>query len=229
MNMLSKLVNEEHKGDTAIFSAPLGVVKKGHLEIKSGISNFDLTGDSASQDLFQGEFIGLIPDVSTKNERVIIRYPLSITEWFRHLLLANRHAAQVVLNTSIPWQIEIHGGAANLAADLRAFQLHSLMITGGVAEAVIFLPRPLNTIPIHITSGVSRLTFIRPEGVSARLKVDGGINHLAFDDQSYDSIGGGIRLETTSYKGQMDRYDISIGGGVSNLVVRTQAFPGSAE
>lgn len=223
MNILSNLVNEERKGDTTTFAAPLGVVKRGHLEIRSGISNFDLTGDLATPDLFQGQFTGMIPDVRTRNERVIIRYPLSIGEWLRHLLLANRHAAQVVLNTSIPWQIDIHGGAAHLAADLRAFQLSSLMITGGVAETVIFLPRPSKTIPIHIASGVSRLTFIRPEGVSARLKVVGGINQLAFDDQSYDSIGGGLRLETPTYNDQTNRYDISIRGGVSNLIVRTQA------
>ena len=223
MNILSNLVKEERKGDTATFSVPLGTVKKGHLEITSGISNFDLTGDSATQNLLQGEFIGLIPDVHTKNERVIIRYPLSITEWFLHLLLANRHTAKVSLNTSIRWQIDIRGGAAHFDADLRALQLSSLVITGGVAETVIFLPRPSKTVPIQIASGVSRLTFVRPEGVSARLKVDGGINHLAFDGQSYGSVGGGLRLETPAYKDQVDRYDISISGGVSNLVVRTQA------
>jgi hypothetical protein len=46
---------------------------------------------------------------------------------------------------------------------------------------------------------------------------------MAFDDQSYGSIGGGLQLETPDYKTATDRYDIVLDGGVSNLVVRTQA------
>ena len=223
MTTSSNLFTEALKDDTAIFSAPLGTRKKGHLEITGGISNFDLTGDPATPDLFHGQFTGLIPYVRTRNKRVIIRYRQSVTEWLKHLLLANRQAAKVSLNISIPWHIDIYGGAANLTADLRALQLSSLVITGGIAETVIFLPRPSNTIPIHIASGVNRLTFVRPEGVSARLQIGGGVNQLAFDDQSYGNVAGGLRLETPAYTDQIDRYDIRINGGVSNLTLHTQA------
>lgn len=222
MNTVSGLLHEERKGNTATFSAPLGAVKKGHLEIASGISNLDLTGDLATQDLFHSVFVGQIPDVRIKNERVIIRYPHSLTEWLTHLLLPSRHAARISLNASIPWQIEIRRGAAHIDADLRALQLSSLAIAGGVAETTIFLPRPSKTVPVHIASGVSKLTIVRPEGVAARLDVNGGISRLAFDDLSYGSIGSGIHLETPAYKDHAERYDIRIRGGVSNLSVRAQ-------
>lgn len=222
MNSISKSFTSERAGNSAIFSAPLGAAKKGYLEITSGISNFDLTGDSATGDLFRSQFVGQIPDVRTRNETVTIHYHLSLTEWFQHLFLANRYAAKVILNTSIPWQIEIRGGVAHLDADLREFQLRSLVVTGGVAETHILLPRPLGTVPIHLASGVSQLTLIRPRGVSAWLKVEGGVSKLAFDDWSYGSIGGGIRLETPEYKESTNRYDITIRGGVSHLIIRTQ-------
>jgi hypothetical protein len=223
MNSISNSFANERACDTAIFSAPLGAAQQGYLEITSGISNLDLTGDFATGELFRGQFVGQIPDVRARNERVTIHYHHSVTDWFKHLFLANRHTAKVILNSSIPWQIEIYGGVAHLDAELREFQLRSLVVTGGVAETRVLLPRPLGTVPIHIASGVSHLTLIRPEGVSARLRIEGGVSKLAFDDQPYGSLGGGIRLETPGYKEETGRYDIRISGGVSNLIIRTRA------
>lgn len=221
MNTLSNLLPNQSIDESEVFSAPLGDLKRGYLEITSGFSNGDLRGDPEIQELCQGQFIGQIPYVRTRNESVIIRYPLSLREWFKHLLLANRHATSILLNTSIPWNIEIHGGAAHLAADLQALQLSSLVITGGVAETNLLLPRPTGTVQIHIASGASNLRIFRPVGVSAQLKVDGGISNLVFDDQYYGSIGGGIHVNSPDYQAETDRYDIVVSGGVSNLTVRT--------
>jgi hypothetical protein len=221
MNTQSDLFTNKRMGETRMFSAPLGNLKRGHLEITSGFSNGDLRGDPEIQELFQGQFIGQIPYVRTRNESVIIRYPLSLREWFKHLLLANRHAASILLNTSIPWHIDIHGGAAHLDADLQVLQLSSLVITGGVAETNLLLPRPTGTVQIHIGSGVSNLLIVRPKEVSAQLKVGGGISNLIFDDQYYASIGNGIHINTPDYQSETNRYDIVVSGGVSNLTIRT--------
>jgi hypothetical protein len=221
MNTQSNLFTNKRIGETRMFSAPLGALKKGRLEIIGGISNGGLRGDPAIQELFQAQFIGQIPEVRTRKESVIIRYPLSLREWFRHLLLANRHAARVMLNTSIPWRIDVHGGIAHLDADLQVLQLSSLVITGGVAETDILLPPPLGTAKIHISSGVSNLTILRPEGVSVHLRVGGGTSELTVDDRFYGSIGGEFRVDTSNYKDATNRYDIRVNGGASNLIIRT--------
>jgi hypothetical protein len=223
MNTLSNLLPYQSIGAGKVFSAPLGDLKRGHLEIASGNSNGDLRGDSAIQELFQSQFIGQIPHVRTRNESVIIRYPHSLREWFKHLILANRHAASILLNTSIPWSIDIHGGAAHLDADLQALQLSSLVIAGGVAETNLLLPRPTGTVQIYIGSGVSNLRILRPKDVSAQLKITGGVSNLIFDDQYYASIGGGIHVNAPDYQAENDRYDITVSGGVSNLSIRAQA------
>ena len=101
MNTQSDLFTNKRINETKIFSAPLGTVKQGRLEFTSGISNCDLRGDPAIQEMFQAQFTGQIPYVRTRNESVIIRYPLSLREWLRHLLLADRHAADISLNTSV--------------------------------------------------------------------------------------------------------------------------------
>jgi hypothetical protein len=221
MTTQSNLFTNKRIGETKMFSAPLGVLKKSRLEITGGISNGDLRGDAAIQELFQAQFIGQIPYVRTRNESVIIRYPHSLREWFKHLILANRHATSILLNSSIPWHINIYGGAAHLDADLQALQLSSLEITGGVAETNLLLPRPTGKVQIHIVSGVSNLRIVRPKDVATQLKVGGGISNLVFDEQYYGSVGRGIHVNTPDYQAVNDRYDIVVRDGVSNLTIRT--------
>jgi hypothetical protein len=221
MNTQSNLFTNKRIGETRMFSAPLGALKKSHLEIIGGISNGDLRGDPAIQELYQAQFIGQIPYVRTRNESVIIRYPLSLREWFKHLVLANSHAAKVTPNTSIPWRIDIRGGVAHLDADLQTLLLGSLVINGCVAETGLLLPPPLGTVQIHVASGVSNLTILRPEGVAVQLRVGGGTSELTFDDWFYGSIGGEFRVDTPNYKDATNRYDIRVNGGASNLIIRT--------
>jgi hypothetical protein len=221
--MNTYLLPNQSIDESTVFSVPLGDLKRGRLEIASGISNSDLRGDPAIQEMFRGEFFGQIPYVRTRNESVIIRYPLSLREWFKHLLLANRHAASIILNTSIPWHVDIHGGVAHLEADLQALQLSSLAISGGIADTDVLLARPSGTVQIHIAGGVSNLRIFRPKGVSAQLKVGGGASNLIFDDHFYNSIGNGIHINTPDYHSETNRYDIIVSSAVSNLTVCTQA------
>jgi hypothetical protein len=173
--------------------------------------------------LFQAQFSGLIPSVTTRADRVMIRYRPSFVDWFKHGLFGNRHSGSIRLNNSVPWELDLHGGVSNLDADLQGISLRSLTLTGGVSQATILLPHPIGTVQIQFASGVSNLKIVRPPDVSAQLRVDGGASQLMFDDQHYGSIGGEIRLTSPEYKSAADRYDIIVGGGVSNLVIGSQA------
>jgi hypothetical protein len=217
MNTQSILSTRERTGES--FSAPLGDLKQGQLEIANGISNVELVGDPSLRDLFHAQFSGIIPEVRTRNESVLIRYRRSPVGWFLHELLGGRHDGNVALNPSIPWRIDLRGGVSHLEADLREVQLSSLAIAGGVSDADVLLPAPVGTVSIQVASGVSNLRIFRPQGVATRLKVSGGISQLVFDDQTYGSLGDGIQLESPDYKTASKRYDIVVRGGVSNLSV----------
>jgi hypothetical protein len=223
MSTLSNSFTDQAAGASGTFSAPIADRKKGRLEITNGISNLDLMGGASAEDLFQAQFSGLIPNLTTRADRVVIRYRPSVVDWFKHGLFGNRHSGSISLNSSVPWELDIHGGVSNLDADLQEIALRSLTLTGGVSQATILLPRPTGTVQIQVASGVSNLKIVRPPDVSAQLRVGGGASQLMFDDQHYGSIGGEIRLTTSEYKSAADRYDIIVGGGVSNLVVRSQA------
>jgi hypothetical protein len=196
------------------YTAPLGSVTNGRLQVVRGASNVTLHVDSSMGDLYRVSFDGLLMEVHAQDGAVIIRYPRTF-----HPFDWRKRAAEVTLNGSIPWQIEFRSGLSRLDADLSALQLGSFEIVGGASGVAVTLPRPSGAVSVRISGGASDVTIHRPAGVAARVSVGRGASKLAFDDQRFGAIGGETRLQTPDYEGAADRYDIEVSGGASKLTV----------
>jgi hypothetical protein len=203
-------------------AAPLGAATRGRLEFVRGASLVTIGAGAAMPDLYRAHFEGPAPRFTLRDGAVSIHYRrLSLTEWARYALLWGRHAAEITLNTAIPWQIEIRGGVSKFRADLRGLRLASLEVRGGASEVEALLPPPSGIVSVRIGGGASNLTLRRPAGTAVGVQVRGGASKLTFDDQHFGAIGGGVRLATTGYSSAADRYDISIAGGASRLTIET--------
>ncbi|MDY7228966.1 MarR family winged helix-turn-helix transcriptional regulator [Hyalangium rubrum] len=195
------------------FSAPLGSLESARLRFTSGVSHLTLRADAGMAQLYVARFEGRSPTVREEGGSVQIQYPrFSLLDW-------RKLKADVALNGSIPWQIELKGGVSKLNADLSALRLESIELTGGASDGVVTLPRPSGVVPIRVVGGASQLTLALPTGVAARLQVKGGVSKLAFLAQRLGAVGGQMSLETPDYKSAADRFDIEISGGASNLTV----------
>jgi hypothetical protein len=202
------------------FAAPLAGVTRGRLVFERGAANVTLGVQRALEDLCRAHFEGPMPDVRAQGGTVAIRYRyFSFFDWLRYAVLWDAQAADVTLNGSVPWDIEIRGGASRLGADLRELALRSLEIRGGASRVDVSLPMPEGAVPIRIGGGASHVTLLHPPEVGVRLRVGGGASSLTLDDQHIGAIGGGLRLETPGYAGAAARYDVEVGGGVSHLSV----------
>jgi hypothetical protein len=73
--------------------------------------------------------------------------------------------------------------------------------------------------------GASNVAIRRPNGVAARLRVDGGATHLKFDDRHIGAAGGAMELQTRDYDAAPDRYEIAVTGGVNNVSIDEQRKP----
>jgi hypothetical protein len=131
----------------------------------------------------------------------------------------DERANELLLNRSIPWEVEIRGGASNLAADFGELKLGSLEIKGGANQVELTLPPPSGTIPLRLLGGAEGLTICRPKGVAARVRVSRGVSGLVFDEQTHDTVGGETSLQSPDYDDAADRYDIEVSGGVSGLTI----------
>jgi hypothetical protein len=169
------------------------------------------------EDLYRARFEGQVPTVRVQDGTVSIEYPRFSPFDQRYYWLERR--AEVTLNASIPWHIEVRGSTSRLTADLRDVNLGSLNLGGGASRIEIMLPRPLGTVPVRILGGASNVTIRRPEGVAARVHVGGGATNLTFDEKHFGAVGGEVNLQSPDYDDAANRYDIEVTGGANNLAI----------
>lgn len=211
--------SERQSGAQYDYSEPLGNVSSGRLIFARGASHLSVRGEQAMDDLYRARFVGQPPQVRVHGGDVTISYPWSSPfDWARYALLFwDQQEAQVSLNTAIPWSVEIHGGISRGDMDLREMQLSRFEISGGVSHLDLLLPRPPGAVPLRVGGGVSHITIHRPEGVAIGLHVGGGVSRLSLDQQHFGAIGGHLDLTSPDYRNTIDRYEITIGGGASNI------------
>ena len=130
--------------------------------------------------------------------------------------------AEVELNASISWDVEVSGGASRLLADLRGLRLGSLKVDGGASRLEVVLPAPSGIVTVVILGGASNVAIRRPEGVATRLCVSGGATNLKLDHRRIGAAGGELDLRDGGYDGATDRYDVVITGGANNLSIDKQ-------
>jgi hypothetical protein len=194
----------------------LGAAPAGRLSFPHGAPQLTLRAVPDLDAMLRARFEGSPPKASLDAESIVFRYPRINRpfEW-------RSRRGEISLSTTVPWEIEIPGGAANVEAELEGLELLGLRIGGGASQVEVALPPPIGAVPVAIGGGASQVRLRRPAEVPVRLQVRGGASKLAFDEQSFGAIGGRTQLQSDGYRETADRYEITIGGGASHLTVST--------
>lgn len=201
------------EGERENFSAPMGEIGSGRLVV-SGSSRLKVRAAEGLADLYQAQFAGPIPDVKAQAGVVAIRYPRRLWN-----LSWGQRKAEVKLNSSIPWQIAIQGGAAEIHAELGGLNLTGLEVKGGMSTILLKLPVPSGVVPIHISGGASAITLRRPEGVAARVHFTGWVSTVIFDDQTFSDLGNNVRLHSTDFSTTAPHYAITVASSASMVSI----------
>lgn len=196
------------------FTAPLGDFERARLVIYSGFSGLTLRADDQIAELYKARFDGVTPSVKVKDGEVTIRYPRRL--W---MLGGQSHAAEVALNTTLPWWITIQGGASEIDAKLSGLDLGGLQLSGAVSMVTLDLPSPTRTVEIRISGGASEVVVRRPAGVAAAVHLKGWASTFAFDDQSFSNVGNDVRLKSPGYDSTDLRYNIEVSSSVSTVTI----------
>ena len=213
----SRISPEVRGGSKDHFAAPLGLSRSAHLRFANSAHRIIIQADSRLRGLYRARFGDRMPKVEARRGIVTIQYPrFSGGDWLND---RSKRPAEVELNASIPWDIELSGGASRLTADLRGLRLGSLSVDGGASRLEVVLPALSGTVSVVIVGGASNVAIRRPEGVAARLRVDGGATNLAFDDRHIGVAGGELDLQSGDYDAATDHYDIAITGGANSLSI----------
>jgi hypothetical protein len=206
---------EEWGGGSDHFAAQLGASRSGRLRFTNGAHRVVIRAGSHLRGLYRARFGERMPVVKVRGGVVSIRYTrVASCDWTGN---HPERPAEVALNAGIPWDVEVRGGASRLLADLSGLRLGSLSVDGGASRLEVVLPDPSGAVSVVILGGASNVAIRRPEGVSARLRVEGGVTNLTFDDRRIGATGGELVLRSRGYEDAVDRYDIAVTGGANNM------------
>lgn len=197
-----------------IRSAPLAGTAAGQLRFSRIAPPVTLRGHSNPDELFRARLVGPEPTITVAGNAVDIEY-----RRLRRFPAGRGQSADIALNTSIPWRLEVNGGVTGLTADLRSLLITAVSISGGAARINLRLPQPAGAVPIHIDGGAAYVSIKRPDGVAIRAMAPDGAAEIQFDERPVGPPESLRPIQSPDYDGASDRYDVELVGGVARLTI----------
>jgi TetR/AcrR family transcriptional regulator, tetracycline repressor protein len=193
-------------------ATPLERLARGHLIVERGAVDLTIRADASLTTLYQLTCEGRPPEMEVREGTVRIRRAYG-----------RRSSCDLTLAGSLMWEIDIEGGALRFTADLRHLRLASLRIAGGVDRTTLQLPQAAGTIPARIDGGAHKLRVERPSTSAIHLRLNRASSHITLDGLRLSAVGPGTDLESPDYATASERYNLEIGGGVSELSILATA------
>jgi hypothetical protein len=170
--------------------------------------------------LYDARFAGRAPEVEARSDLVVLRYrrgPLfGWLDW-------EERAADVALQRSVAWRVDVRAGMHRLEAELEGLDVEEIRVTGGMHDARLRLPAPSGIARVEVRGGAHRLSIEHPEGVPIRLRLRGGVHSIAIDRLE---LGGGVASldwQSPEFAGASRGYDIELVGGVHQATISAVA------
>jgi DNA-binding MarR family transcriptional regulator len=192
-------------------AAPIGGLGRARLAFKGGVNQVLIAGSDSIDELYRARFDGQVPQVRLRDGTVTVQYKRRWSWSGRDL------RSDFTLNTRIPWDIDVTGGANQVQAKLGNVDLRSLEVSSGINQLRLSLGRPAGEIPIRLPSANS-IRIERPAGTAVTLHVSGGAAKVEFDGMKLGAQAHPT-LESAGAADAADRYAVEITGGVSTLAV----------
>jgi uncharacterized membrane protein len=196
-------------------SAPLAVTGAGLLRFPRPASRVTLRADPNLTELFRARLTGPEPKVTVTGNAIDVEYRgVSPFGW-------RRQVAEIALNPSIPWRVDVDAGVAHLTADMRGVRLTAVSISGPSGRLDLRLPRPSGTVPIHIRDGAANVSIRRPAGVAVRALVPDGAVSVHLDERHVGAADSRQPIQSPDYDDAVDRYEVEGRGGLDQLLIVT--------
>ena len=191
-------------------TAPLGGLTSGRLIFRSGANELTVRGGPLTE-LYRARFEGPVPRVTVRDGTVSIQHRGGFFDW-------RKRSADLTLNASIPWTVQIQGGANKLTGHLDGIALQSFDLNGGASNLNLALGRPVGEVPIRIVGGIAGARITRPGDVGVRLRISGGAGRIELDGQRVNASAG-LSLDSPGAAKASDRYAIEVTGGAARIEV----------
>ena len=187
------------------------------LAIDSGSRGVVVNSSGPMEELFripQGRVAP--PTAVVRGERVIVRR------------LRGGKRGEVEINPAHPWRVQVQGPTWSTHLDLRGINLREIQMDSSASKVDCLLPRPRGVVPIHISSGVFRVSLQRLAGTAVSAVLKSGAVQVDLDDFHNRVALADTRWETPGAVTTPDRYELEVSGGAVRVSLDQSAAEGVA-
>lgn len=186
--------------------------REARISFDSGLERVDLRAGDGQGPLLAATFGEPLPLVWAVNHNVHIEYP------FGSRMLRRVGPNELRINPTVPWALDVHGGASRLDADLADIDVRSVGLHSGAAHVRLRLGHPIGRCPIRFSS-VKDLRIERPAATPVRLEIAKGAVEVSLDDLRYGAVGGGLVAHSQGYDPDAAHYLVTIAGGAQHVTI----------
>jgi hypothetical protein len=202
---------------TTTFSQPLGNMQKGEVSIEFGAGRLTVDGLPASSDNFVGGAagVGAVNDLQRSGNTGIIRIKAPAEWWNPGYYSADWN---IHLTPRVPIDLSLKTGANETNLDLTNLKIGKLTLETGASRNVIKLPATAGGTDVLIKAGAADIQVIVPAGVSARVRVEGGLVSTNVDASRFPKSGE--YYTSLDYATAANRIDLDIRAGAASVTVK---------
>jgi hypothetical protein len=208
--------------ETEAASIALGGAERATLRMHHGAGRLNVNAGASADALLSGTFGGglerqarregdtLYVDLRTPSGNIMV-FPWM---WGPH------HALDwnLDLNPEIPFALRIETGASDTHLDLTDLRITELELKTGVSATHVTLPANAGYTRVRIEAGVASVNVRVPNGVAARVRVDGGLAGISVDGHRFPRVGG--ENQSPDYDTATNKVEIVAQTGVGSVDVR---------
>ena len=204
-------------------SIPLEGAGEAHISMHHGAGELRVAGGAAGDELISGTFDGGVQQSSRRSaDRLDVTlkvptqgFPFVVFPWI--FGPGNRIRWDVNINPNTPISLEVHSGASDTRLDLTDTMVTGLEIHTGASATEIRLPAQVEYTRVKIEAGAASVKLQVPEGVAARLEVNGGLLGVDVDRTRFPKEGKVYQspdFDTAQY-----RAEIKVDAGAGSITV----------
>lgn len=136
----------------------------------------------------------------------------------------NRHVSGAAIDveariaSDIPTDLTVNGGAGEFFIDLSSVTVTNAELNVGAASLTLTLPKPTAAVSIEVNAGASSIIIEVPEGVEARVTMDGAL--LSLRSTNARVVASNNSAETSGYGSATARVTVSVTAGASSVTIR---------
>ncbi|MEO8632437.1 MAG: DUF5668 domain-containing protein [Chloroflexota bacterium] len=125
---------------------------------------------------------------------------------------------EVCFASDIPTDLTIDGGAGEFFVDLSGVTVTSVEMNVGAASLTLTLPKPTAAVGIEVNAGASSIVIEVPEGVEARVTMNGAL--LSLRSTNSRVVASNNSAETAGYGSATARVTVKVTAGASSVTIR---------